>query len=417
MSGYVRRCLDDELDELVRHAPYAIAIDGPKGVGKTATAERRADTSIRLDEEPVRQLVAADPERALSGPGVILLDEWQHLPLVWDRVRRAVDADRGARFLLTGSATPVAGADTHSGAGRILSLRLRPMSLPERGVAKPTVRLADLWAGDAAIDGRTTVGLADYAREVCASGFPAIRAATARVQRAQLDGYLRRVVDRDLPEQGVQVRRPDTLTRWLAAYAAASSTSATYTSILDAATPGEVDKPARSTTTAYRDLLSQIWLLDPVPPWLPHGTELSRLKTSEKHQLADPALAARLLQHTPETLLQPRAGSAELLGQLFESLATLTVRASSQTQEATVGHLRTRDGDHEIDLVAERYDGRVVAFEVKLARSVSDRDVRHLHWLASQLGDRLADRVVITTGTDAYRRPDGIAVVPLALLG
>lgn len=203
------------------------------------------------------------------------------------------------------------------------------------------------------------------------------------------------------------------LRRWLAAYAAASSTSASYTSVLDAATQGESAKPAKSTTTAHRELLSRIWMLDPVPAWLPHGAEFSRLKTAPKHQLADPALAARALNHTAETLQQPRAGSAELL----ESLATLTIRASAQAQEASVGHLRTRDGGQEVDLIVERYDGTVVGFEVKLAASVTDSDVRHLHWLADQLGDRLADRVILTTGRDAYRRRDGVAVVPLALLG
>ncbi len=232
-----------------------------------------------------------------------------------------------------------------------------------------------------------------------------------------MDGYLARIIDRDIPDQGVAVRRPDTLRRWMNAYAAASSTSASYTTILDAASAGESAKPAKTTTIVYRDLLAQIWILDPVPAWTPAGGHLSRLKLAPKHQLADPALAARLLNHTPETLLQPRPGSAELLGQLFESLATLTVRAAAQAQEANVGHLRTRDGGHEIDLVVERYDGSVVAIEVKLSATVADSDVRHLRGLRDELGDRLADAVVVTTGSDAYRRSDGIAVVPLALLG
>lgn len=413
---YCRRYLDDELDALME-PPFAIAIDGPKGVGKTATAQRRADVVLRLDEEPVRQLVDADPGRVLAGPGVVLLDEWQLLPMVWDRVRREVDESARASFLLTGSATPVLDAERHSGAGRILSLRLRPMSLPERGATEPTVTIADLLGGRAEISGRTSWGVGDYAREICASGFPGIHGIPPRRQRAQLDGYLAHVIDRDIADLGVAVRHPDSLRRWMAAYAAASSTSASYTTILDAASAGEARKPAKTTTIAYRDLLAQIWVLDPVPPWQPSGAELSRLKRAPKHQLADPALAARLLQHTPETLLAPRAGSAELLGQLLESLATLTVRAAAQAQEASVGHLRTRDGGHEVDLVVERYDGRVVAFEVKLAATVSDADVRHLHWLAAQLGDRLADMVILTTGSDAYRRHDGVAVVPLALLG
>jgi hypothetical protein len=106
-----------------------------------------------------------------------------------------------------------------------------------------------------------------------------------------------------------------------------------------------------------------------------------------------------------------------MLGHLFESLVALCVRVPAQAAEATVGHVRTGNGNHEIDLVVVRDDGKVLAIEAKLAASVDDHDVRHLRWLSDTLGDDLLDSVVITTGRTAYRRRDGIAVVPLALLG
>jgi len=112
-----------------------------------------------------------------------------------------------------------------------------------------------------------------------------------------------------------------------------------------------------------------------------------------------------------------RRSHATLLGDLFESLVTLDVRVYARETEARVRHLRTYRGEHEIDLIVERADGRVVAIEVKLASSVRDLDVRHLNWLAKRLGDDLLDRVILTTGAHAYRRPDGVAVVPAALLG
>lgn len=105
------------------------------------------------------------------------------------------------------------------------------------------------------------------------------------------------------------------------------------------------------------------------------------------------------------------------LGALFESLVALSVKVYAQAAEAEVGHLRTHRGSHEVDLIIERGDQRVVAIEVKLARTVTDGDLTHLHWLADQIGDDLLDQIVITTGNDAYRRADGIAVVPAALLG
>jgi predicted AAA+ superfamily ATPase len=92
------------------------------------------------------------------------------------------------------------------------------------------------------------------------------------------------------------------------------------------------------------------------------------------------------------------------------------VRVPAQAAEAAIGHLRTRNGDHEIDLVAVRDDGRVLAIEVKLANTVDDHDTKHLHWLADRLGANLADAIIINTGPNAYRRPDGIGVVPLGLL-
>ena len=413
---YLVRTVDAELDELIALAP-AIAIDGPKGVGKTDTAQRRARTQYLLDDPAQAALLEADPMMSAAPDGTILLDEWQRSPEVWDVVRRAVD--RGApagRFLLTGSATPVSDAGTHSGAGRILSLRMRPMAIHERGELQPSVSLADLLSGSRpAVDGATEWTAMDYFEAIEESGFPGIRAHAPRVRRAMLDAYLQRIVDRDLPEQGFSVRRPETLRRWLNAYAAASSTTTAYSRLLDATTAGDGSQPAKTTTIAYRDHLTQLWLLDPVPGWSPSRSPMTRLQQAPKHQLADPALAARTLGLSGHTLLSPAA--SHLAGPLFESLATLTVRVSAQPSEARVGHLRTGNGDHEIDLVVEGPQAQVVGMEVKMAAAVTDADVKHLLWLQAQLPDQVADLVVVTTGTRAYRRRDGVAVVPLALLG
>lgn len=420
--GYTRRVLDDELDELFGQVP-AIAIDGPKGVGKTTTAEQHVHGLLRLDSRANRTAVEADPELALRRARPLLIDEWQKVPEVWDVVRRAVDADpSGGQFLLAGSASPSPDATAHSGAGRIGRLRMRPMTLVERGLAEPTVSLAALLTGRrAGLEGSCDLGLADYTEEIVASGFPAMRSLTARARRFRLDSYLRNAVDRDVPEQGLAVRKPESMLAWLRAYAAATATTASYSQILDAATPGQTDKPARSTSIAYRDVLTSLWLIDPVPAWTPGGNLLTRLGQTPKHHLADPALAARLLGLGPEALLDgdgapvgPQSGT--MLGHLFESLVTLCVRVQAQAAEAQVAHLRTRNGDHEIDLVLVRDDARVLTIEVKLSTAITDKDTKHLHWLADRLGDRLLDAIIINTGPHAYRRADGIGVIPLGLL-
>src|SRR3546814_104082 len=351
------------------------------------------------------------------------MDEWQRYPPSWDVVRRAVDDDNSpGRFMLTGSATPT-GKPTHSGAGRIVPLRMRPLTLVERGVETPTVSLAALLTGNKdPLAGTTAVTAEDYATEILAGGFPGMRHSSGRAQRAAIDGYLERMVDTDLPELGVEVRNPATLQRWVRAYAAATSTTTSYDKIRDAATSGEDTKPAKSTTIPYRDALERIWILEPVPAWTGSANHLRRLTSAPKHQLADPALAARLVGVDAQALLRGEGPGlvrrdGTFLGALFESLATLDVRVFAQTSEATVAHFRTRGGEREVDLVVVRGDQRVVAIEVKLAQVIVDADVKHLTWLRSQLGEDLLDAIVLSTGPEAYRRPDGIGVVPLALLG
>lgn len=301
---------------------------------------------------------------------------------------------------------------------------MRPLTLAERLGCPPSVSIAALLNGQRdPVHGSTNFRLGDYAGEICASGFPGLRGLSERAVRAQLDGYLEQIVDRDFLDMGHPLRNPDTVRNWLGAYAAATATTASYDAVRDAATPGEADKPARTTANIYRDILQRLWILDPLPAWLPTRSHLRRLGGAPRHHLVDPALAARLLNADVGALVEtpapqtPAARGATLLGQLFESLIALSVRVYAQAVEARVRHLRTHAGEHEVDLIVERADHRVLAIEVKLARTVGDHDVRHLRWLADRLGDDLLDAVVVSTGGDAYRRRDGIAVVPAALLG
>lgn len=420
---YLRRIVDGELDALLPALP-ALSLEGAKAVGKTETALQRAATTYRLDDPAQRAIAAADPARLVAGERPVLVDEWQRLPESWDVVRRSVDDDSSpGQYLLTGSAAPTE-QPTHSGAGRIVTVRMRPMTLVERGVGSPTVSLSGLLSGRRpAVEGETDVSLEDYASEIVASGFPGLRHLTGRARRAQLDGYIARIVEREFEDLGYRIRNPAALRRWMTAYAAAGSTTATYETIRDAATSGEGDKPAKTTTQPYRDTLERLWIIDAVPAWQPVRSAISRLAAPPKHQLVDPALAARLLGADIDALLDarplgppiPRDGT--LLGHLFESLVTLDVRVFAQAAEATVRHLRTRSEQREVDLIVERGDHRVVAIEIKLAQRVDDRDVRHLRWLAGEIGDDLLDSIVVTAGPAAYRRADGIAVVPAALLG
>lgn len=185
---------------------------------------------------------------------------------------------------------------------------------------------------------------------------------------------------------------------------------------------GKAQKPAKTTTIPYREALERIRVLEPLAAWAPTTSHLNRLVSSPKHHLVDPALAARLVGLDRQALLSGQGPAAvtrdgTFLGSLFESLTALSLRVFAQAAEARVFHFRTKGGEREVDFVLERDDRSVIALEVKLSETVDDRDVRHLRWLKDRIGDRLLDAAVVTTGRHAYRRPDGIGVVPLALLG
>ncbi|MDR2347576.1 MAG: DUF4143 domain-containing protein [Bifidobacteriaceae bacterium] len=420
---YQARLVDGLLDELQPMLP-ALAIEGAKAVGKTATARRRAGSVFSLDQAAARGMVEADPEVVLTGQPPTLVDEWQLVPNVWDTVRRAVDSGaEPGRFLLAGSAALPPGTRVHSGAGRIVRVMMRPMTVPERGLDSPSVSFAELLAGGAAkVAGSTKISTADYADEALASGFPGIRGAVPRARRALLDGYIDHIVERDIPQAEGSVRNPVALRAWLAAYGAATATAASDATILAAASAGGSDSPSREAARNYRDLLQRVWVVDPLPAWVASFAHIKRLARRPKHHLVDPALAARLVGSTREGLLRgqgepafPRDGT--FMAALFESLAVQTLRVLAELNESRAYHLRTADGRQEVDVIVQRPDLRVLAIEVKLSTAVRPADVAHLNWLEAQIPGRVAAKVVVNTGERAYRRPDGVAVVPLALLG
>ena len=260
------------------------------------------------------------------------------------------------------------------------------MTLAERGVGTPTVSLADLLrSGRPPVSGKTDVGLEIYVDEILASGLPGLRGLRGRPLRAALDGYIDRIVEHDFPQMGHGVRNPTALRAWMTAYSAMLSSTAAYETIRAAATGGYGEKPSRGATQPYNDILQRLWILEPVPAWMPGKGFVSRLGQAPKHQVADPALAARLLKLDADGLLERKlpsasaSGHSAMLGPLFESLVTLSVRVFAQAAECSVMHLRTRaPNEREIDLIVQRPDGKVLAIEIKLARAIGEDDVRHL---------------------------------------
>jgi predicted AAA+ superfamily ATPase len=423
---YQERILDMTISELMHELP-AVALVGAKGVGKTETAKRLAATVLELDISTPAKAIASskDDLRALKGRPV-LIDEWSRVPVSWDNVRRIVDEDPSpARFILTGSATSF-GLNIHSGAGRIVQIPMRPLSLEERALAHPAVSLARLLDGGS-YDGiyeKSGINMEGYAHEVFASGFPGIRNHSDRGIRALLDGYIESILNKEFDELNIRVRKPGVLRAWLAAYAAATATTASYAKILRASTPGEEKQPSKDTTLVYRDILDRLYLTDRVEPWLPTSNFLAPLGRTPKHFLVDPALALRLLKKTASDIMlgneQLDVGSSRdnsAFGRLFESLVASSLKVYAQRSEAEVSHFRTPDGRHEVDFIIER-GNTIIGIEVKLATQVTKEDASHLNWLEGRLdGGKRFQKLILNVGSHVYNRDDGVLVVPFALLG
>lgn len=273
--------LDELLPELA-----AIAIDGARAVGKTATAGERAAGTLALSDPAQREALSVNLDLVTQLRAPVLIDEWQLVRAVWDRVRRAVDEDRtGGRFLLVGAGRRGCWCAHRLWSGSYRDAHAAPALVRQAGFA----RAVCVSSGPARRGRRYLRGVGRRPAFICrgdpGSGLPGIRGLAGRARDVQLDGYLARVVDRELAEAGVEVRRPRALRAWLSAYAAATATITDYAKILSAATPAEGEEPARQTAAAYREHLTRLFLLDPVQAWTPAFNPLKRLAASPKHHL------------------------------------------------------------------------------------------------------------------------------------
>lgn len=416
MKPYLPRYADAQLQQILGMMP-AVSIDGARGVGKTSTALQVARTAYRLDEEAAFDTFTYAPKHFLTQPTPVLVDEWQRYPAALDHVRRAVDEGAAdGSYILCGSAAPQPGQTVHTGAGRIVHLLMRPMTLAERGFSQPIISLDELLQGGPGQDfyGTSPHEPTDYVEQIVGSGWPAVVGRPLAAARLFLDGYLQDLFDTNLSAAGYDTRSPHSLRQWLTSYAAMTATSSDYGEILDHATGDQAEKPSKNTTLRFRDALSRLWLLDPLEAWVPAGKVASKLKMRPVHHLVDPGLAVHLLDLDADQLLLPQNGKT--LGRMFEALATLCVRSYAQHRGWRVGYLRTRDGAREVDLVVQAAANRVIGIEVKLNAKIDDEHVKHLLWFRQALGADCAATAVLYPGKIAYRRPDGIYVIPLDLL-
>lgn len=414
---YRPRVVDGELAERLGTIG-AVLLEGPKACGKTESARQRAATTYRLDVDPAaRNAASLAPAVLLDSPTPVLVDEWQLVPTLWDQVRRAVDDRAPARglYILTGSATPSEDVNRHSGAGRIATIPMRPMSLTESGHSSGEASLEAVLAGDTVTARDPGLTVLEIIDRLCVGGWPSLLGATPDDAGRWLRDYLEQIVLVDIQALGVRRRDPENIRRLLISLARNVGTSARATAL--AKDVGGADGPvARATLDGYLQSLGRLRLTENSPAWSPHMRSATRLQSSATRYFVDPSLAIAALGQGPSQLL----ADLNATGLFFENLVMRDVRVYAQRLGGQVHHWRDQN-QHEVDAVVTLPDGRWGAFEVKMNSADTDKAAASLVSFADKVDTRrvgppAALGVVTATGL-AYRRPDGVNVLPIGTLG
>ena len=416
IRDYRSRFADGELAARLR-ATGAVLIEGARGCGKTQTSLRAARSAVRLDRDhSSREAGLLDPSLLLTGQRPRLIDEWQLVPQVWNEVRGAVDdhPEEAGQFILTGSAVPADDVTRHTGALRFTRLRMRPMSLAESGHSTATVSLAGLFDGDQPRAADPGLRIRDLAERICVGGWPGLVERDPPDAQLAIQGYLDETRRVDIQRLDGTRRDPENVARVLRSLARHVSTEASARSI--AADVAGGDQPIKPhTVLGYIDALSRVFVVEDQPAWAPALRSRGILRGTPKRHFVDPSLAVAALSADPTRLL----ADPETLGLLFESLVIRDLRVYAQGRGGSIFHYRENTG-LEADAIIQLRDGRWAAVEVKLGQHLVDRAAASLKLVEEHVDPvrhgAPAFLAVITGWGYAYRRTDGVFVLPIGAL-
>ena len=412
---YHKRFADQLLADRLQSSG-AVLIEGTKGCGKTETATQQSASIVRFDaDEQVKTKMEIDPKTVLTGEPPQLLDEWQEYPQIWNYVRREVDErKRKGQFILTGSATPDDNVRRHSGAGRFSVIRMRPMSMFEKGWSTGEVSLSSLMKGEAPASESVSLELGDFAEKMTLGGWPGLIGAGAAEGFRFACDYIALIAEVDLSKVSDKRRDPQKVMRLLQSLARNISTEVTLTA-LSKDTVGNSRSLDNETITDYLSALERLLAIDDLPAWNTHIRSADMLRKAPKRHFADPSMAIGALGLSVDKLL----ADLNYYGLLFESVAVRDIRIYAGANGGKAFHYRDSRG-LEIDSVVEYADGMWGAFEIKLGIGAVDEAASNLLEFAGKIDtDKMrppAALTVITGNGFAHRRPDGVNVVPLSTL-
>lgn len=416
---YLERIADKILQERL-NAAGAVLIEGPKWCGKTRTATEISKSQLYMQDpdKALSYLKAADtkPSLLLKGETPRLLDEWQTAPMLWDAVRFMVD-QRGepGQFILTGSAVPRDNVVQHTGTGRISRMLMRPMSLYESLESNGSVSLRDLFDGKTDIESFSELTIEEIAFAIVRGGWPASIGEDNKVSLRHAIDYVEAIINADVSKVDGVEKNPARVRALLRSLARNISTLATIRTICDDIAMGEDETLSEKTISQYLNALSRIFVVENLPAWNPALRSKTAIRTSAKRQFTDPSIAAAVMRLTPERLLD----DFNYFGFLFEALCDRDLRVYAEANDGEVFHYRDRSG-LEADAVVCLHDGRWAAIEVKLGSREIEEAAVHLLELKGKINTAKMKEpsfLMVLTGSElAYRREDGVFVVPIGCL-
>ncbi|MBR1687800.1 MAG: ATP-binding protein [Prevotella sp.] len=401
----------------------AVLIEGPKWCGKTTTAEQQAKSIVYMDEvgdgTNWQQLAAINPKGVLAGKTPRLIDEWQTAPQLWDAVRFEVDhrGDDG-QFILTGSAVPVDDDQMkHSGTGRVSWLTMRPMSLWESGDSNGGVSLRDLFDEPAQIFAENQLALEDIAFLTCRGGWPRAALQKKEVALDRAFDYFDAVVKKDISRVDGVRRDTERTRRIMRSYARHQGTPTPVSAIAADVRVNDADNTDDKTIHAYIAALKKLFVIEDMEAWNPNLRSKTAIRTSDNRYFVDPSIATAALGLGPKDLMN----DLNTFGLLFETLCVRDLRVFADALDGQIYHYRDKNG-LECDTVVHLRNGSYGLIEIKLGgEKLVNEGVEALNSLSEKIDvTRMkapSFKMVLTAvGKMAYRRADGIYVVPIGCL-
>lgn len=422
MAEYKQRIADRILERKVL-GKGAVLIEGPKWCGKTTTAKQLAKSVLDLGDASVlkqsSQMIEISPKSLLEGATPRLIDEWQALPPIWDSIRSEVDK-RGepSQFVLTGSSVlPDANETIHSGTGRYAHVMMRPMSLYESGESTGSVSLIDLFAGKTPDVQENKLEIDDLAYLTCRGGWPWTTLISPKVALDQAFDYVDSVIKRDIQRVDKVKRSPERARLLLRSYARNISQQVSYATIRKDMLSNDASTLDEDTVADYIKVLKKLFVIEDLVAWNPNIRSKAAIRTSDTRHFVDPSVGTAALGLGPKDLIN----DLQSFGLFFEDMVVRDLRVYAEALDGELYHYRDSSG-LECDTVLHRRNGSYALLEVKLGgEDKINEGAASMIELANKIDtDKMPApsfmAVIIGVGKYAYRRKDGVYVLPIGCL-